>query len=198
MLFETTLHSSFCISFNHIVLAHLQFSFAVTQMHSIALAIAPHLAFRALVGLHPFSVAVNLELVLPHVPETVLVDIALMVVAANAETARDGAVGQYRGHIDAGTARIIVVAHLALILAEEAVAAVVGTNLALQAGLFDELHHLHKLLVAELEVGLVGGATERKHRKQSPTTDTQGNQEIAELRQVFDGALVDASNDIPS
>ena len=62
-------------------------------MHSVALAIPPHLAFRALVGFHPFSVAVDLELVLPHVPKTVLIDVALMVVAADAEAARNGAVG---------------------------------------------------------------------------------------------------------
>ena len=62
-----------------------------------------------------------------------------------------------------------MVAHLALILAEEAVATIVGANLAFQTRLLDEFHHLHKLLIAELEVGLVGCAAERKHREQSPT-----------------------------
>ena len=142
-------------------------------------------------------VAVDLELVLPHVPEAVLINVALVVVAADAETARDGAVGQHRGHVDACTAREIVVAHLALILAEEAVAAIVGTDLAFQPCLTDELHHHHKLLVAELEVGLVGGATEGKHREQAPAADTQGDEEVAELRQILDGALVDASDDVP-
>ena len=61
-------------------------------MHTIALTVAPHLAMLALVGLHPFTVTVGLELVLPHVPKTVLVDIALMVVTTDAETARNGAV----------------------------------------------------------------------------------------------------------
>ena len=62
-------------------------------MHSITLTIPPHLATGALVGFHPVAIAVDLELVLPDVPKTILVDVTLMVVAADAETARDGAVG---------------------------------------------------------------------------------------------------------
>ena len=135
---------------------------------------------------------------MPHVPEAVLVDVALVVVAADAEAARDGAVGQHRGHVDACTAREIVVAHLALILAEEAVAAIVGTDLAFQPCLTNEFHHHHKLLVAELEVRLVGGATEGKHREQTPAADAQGDKEVAELWQVLDSTLVDTSDDVPS
>ena len=77
------------------VLANLQLPVTIAQVHAIALAIAPHLAMLALVGLHPFPVAVNLEFVLPNVPETVLVDIALMVIAADAKTARNRAISQY-------------------------------------------------------------------------------------------------------
>jgi len=62
-------------------------------MHPVALTIAPHLAMSALVGLHPFPVAIDLEFVLPNVPKTVLVNVALMVVTADAETARNRAVG---------------------------------------------------------------------------------------------------------
>ena len=86
------------------VLANLQLPVTVAQMHAVALAIAPHLAMLTLVGLHPFSVAVDLEFVLPNVPKTVLVDIALMVVAADAEATRNGAVGQYGSYINARTA----------------------------------------------------------------------------------------------
>jgi len=56
-------------------------------MHAIALTIPPHLAIGALVGLHPSPVAIDLELVLPNVPKTVFVDVALMIVAADAEAA---------------------------------------------------------------------------------------------------------------
>ena len=151
------------------ILTDLQFSIAVAEVHAIALAIAPHLAMLTLVGLHPFPVAVDLKFILPNVPEIVLVDIALMIIAADTETARNRAISQYGSHIDARTARIIVVAHLAFILAKEAVAAIISTNLAFQTGLLDEFHHLHKLFVTELEVGLVSCATEWEHREQSPT-----------------------------
>ena len=188
----------FVVANNHVVLTNLQFPVAIAKVHTVAQAIAPHLAVGALAGLHPLMVAVDLELVLPHVPETVLIDVALVIVAADAEAARDGSVGQHRGHVDTSAAREIVVAHLALILAEEAVAAIVGADPAFQPCLTDELHHHHKLIVAELEVGLVGGAAERKHREQSPTTDAQGDKEISELRQILDSALVDAGDNVPS
>ena len=84
-------------------------------MHAIALTIPPHLAIGALVGLHPSPVAIDLELVLPNIPKTVFVDVALMIVATDAEAARNGAVGKYRSDVDARTARIVMVAHLALV-----------------------------------------------------------------------------------
>ena len=65
---------------------------AVAEVEAVAEAIAPHLAVGTLPGLHPFPVAIDLELVLPHVPKAVLVDVALMVVGTDAEAARDGAV----------------------------------------------------------------------------------------------------------
>ena len=146
---------------------------AVAKMHAVALAIAPHLAVGTWASLHPFPVAIYLKLVLPHLPEAVLVNVALVVVVTDAQAARYGAIGQHRSDVDARTARIVVVAHFALIFTEKAVAAIVGTDLAFQPGLTDELHHHHKLLVAELEVGFVGGSTERKHRKQTPATYAQ-------------------------
>ena len=54
-------------------------------MEAVAEAVAPHLAVGAVVGFHPFTVAVDVEFVLPHVPEAVVVYVALMVVAANTE-----------------------------------------------------------------------------------------------------------------
>ena len=179
------------------VLANLQFAVAVAQVEAVALAIAPHLALGALVFLHPLAVAIHLVLVLPDVPEAVLVDVALMVVAADAEASRDGAVGQDGGDVDAGAARVEVVAYLALVGPQKAVAAVVGTDPAFATGGLDELHHLHELLVAELEVGLVGGTAEGKHGEEPPAADAQRDEVVAELRQVLDGALVDAGDDVP-
>ncbi len=80
---------------DHVILADLELAVTVAKMESVALAVAPHFAMGALVGLHPFAVAIFLVAVLPDFPEAVLVDIALMIVASDAEAARDGAVGEH-------------------------------------------------------------------------------------------------------
>ena len=69
------------------ILAYLEFAVAVAEVEAVAEAVAPHLAVGALVGLHPFAVSIDLEFVLPHLPETVLIDVALVVIAAYAEAA---------------------------------------------------------------------------------------------------------------
>ncbi len=55
-------------------------------MHSVALTVAEPLAGGAVVLFHPAAVAVGTEAVFPNVDEIVLVDVALMVVAADAGT----------------------------------------------------------------------------------------------------------------
>ncbi len=80
--------------YNHVILANLKIPITVAEVEPIALAIAPHLAMGALVFFHPLAVTVDLIFVLPNLPETVMVDVALMVVAADAQTARNGAVGE--------------------------------------------------------------------------------------------------------
>ena len=73
-------------------------------MEAVAEAVAPHLAVRALTGFHPFAVAIKLKTVLPDIPEAVFIDVSLMIVGADAEAARDGAVGKYRRNVDASAA----------------------------------------------------------------------------------------------
>ena len=72
---------------DHVILANLKFAVPVAEVETIALAITPHLAMGALVLFHPLAVTVDLVFVLPDLPKTVLVDVALMVVAADAQTA---------------------------------------------------------------------------------------------------------------
>ena len=69
--------------------------------------------------------------------------------------------------------------------------------MALTAGVLDELHHLHELFVGQFQVGLVGGSTEGKHGEKTPAADAQGDEVVAELRQVIDVTLVDAGDDVP-
>ena len=57
------------------------------QVHCSTLAVSPRLTFAALIGLHPFAVAVRFEAVLPDIPEIIGMDITLIVVTAYAEAA---------------------------------------------------------------------------------------------------------------
>ena len=90
-----------------------------------------------------------------------------------------------------------MVTHLAFIVAEEAVASVVGTYHAFEASLFDELEHLDKLSVRQLQFGLAFGSPEWEHRKQTPASYSQRDKEISKLRQVFYCSLVNAGDDVP-
>lgn len=181
----------------HAVLAQVQFSFAIAQMHAIALAIAPDLAFVAFVGLHPSAVAVSFEAVLPHFIEVVGIDIALMVVAADAQASRDGAIGEYRSDADACVAAEETRTRFTFEAAKESVTAVVGDDLAFQTGLCDELEHLDELLVRELQFRVVGGTSKGEHCEEPPFRYAQSDEEIAELGQIVDGTLVHAGDDVP-
>ena len=65
---------------------------------AVALAIAESFTVTTWTTPHPLAVAVLLKAVLPHVPETVTVDVALAVIAADAQAARDNqrAAGYHR------------------------------------------------------------------------------------------------------
>ena len=65
------------------------------QMHCATLAVSPRLTFAALIGLHPFAVAIRFETVLPDFPKIILMYVALMIVTAYAQTTRYGTVIKY-------------------------------------------------------------------------------------------------------
>lgn len=101
-----------------------QVTLVVVEMEAGTLAVAPHLARGALVLPGPAAVAHHLETVLPHIPEIVLVDVALVHVAAHGGAAADGAVATDARHVDPAAAVEEMVAHLLLVLAEETLAGV--------------------------------------------------------------------------
>ena len=86
-----------------------------------------------------------------------------MVVVADAQAARNGAIGQNRSNVDAGTARKIMAPHLPFVTAQIAIATLVGRDFALQPRLLDELHHVDKLLVRQFQIRLIGGAAKGKN-----------------------------------
>ena len=67
------------------VMAKHQVTIVVTKMHPITLAEFPHITICTWSGMHPFAIPVGLELVLPHIGESVFVDVALIILAADAQ-----------------------------------------------------------------------------------------------------------------
>ena len=85
---------------NHLVLADLKRAFIVTEVHAVAQTVSPHLASLAGSRLHPLAVSVQFITMLPNLPEMVVIDVALVVVATDAEAARDGTVGEDGSDVD--------------------------------------------------------------------------------------------------
>ena len=64
--------------------AEQESAFAVTEMHAVALTVAEEPTVGTRTSTHPCTVAIGLEAMFPYIHEIVLVDIALVVVAADA------------------------------------------------------------------------------------------------------------------
>ena len=97
-----------------------QVAIVIVEVQAGAFAVAPDFAVFALAFLGPASVTHHLEAVLPHIPEVVLVDIALVHVAAHRGAAADSAVATYRSHLDTTAAVEEMVADTLLVGTEEA------------------------------------------------------------------------------
>ena len=66
-----------------------------------------------------------------------------------------------------------MVTDLALVLTEEALAAVARHDPSLLAGLLDELHQAAETLIAELQIRILSRTTYREHSEQTPCLQTQ-------------------------
>ena len=111
----------------------------VAEVHAAAAAVFPPSAGGAFAGFHPRVVAVGLEAVFPHIHEIVLVDVALMIIGADAGAGRYGPVAEHPANRDAGLAEEEIVPHVAFVVAKEALAAVTGFYAALLPGGLDEV-----------------------------------------------------------
>ena len=67
----------------------------VVEVHTVILAVLPHLAVGALALLCPGAVTKLLEARLPHIPEVILIYITLREVGTHACAARDIAIDTY-------------------------------------------------------------------------------------------------------
>ena len=107
-----------------VVVAVFDAAVFVAQVEAVALAVAKHAAVGADACFHPAVVAVLPIAVLPYVPEVVGVDVALGVIGTDARAGGNRAVDEYRAGGHAGGAAEEMAAYVALVVAEEAFAAV--------------------------------------------------------------------------
>ena len=101
-----------------------QFALVIAQVHTSTATELPYATLCALARTCPLPVTELLEAVLPYVPKTIAVDVALRVVGANTCAARNRAVGHNRAYAQPRIAAEEVVSHLALVVAQETLAAV--------------------------------------------------------------------------
>ena len=137
----------------------------VVEVHTITLAVAPHLALLASPLMRPLAVAERLKAVLPHLPEVVFIDIALVEASADTRTARNSTIDLNTYNADARLTAKEVIPHLRLVAPEEALAGVVALDASLLAGMGDKLHQSSVLLCGKLERLVFGSPTHGENRK---------------------------------
>ena len=179
-------------------MAREQMGIVVVEMKSAALAIAVDAARLAGILASPRAVAIGLETVLPDLPETVTIDIALMEVGADGGAARYRAIAQNRGDVDTGTAMEERVADLMFVGAEEPFACIIDKDARVGAARrADEIECGAEHLVGELQLRIIGSAAHREDSEDAPALDAKGDEIFLKLRERVIVARVDAGDDIP-
>ena len=101
-------------------------SVIIAQMHSVSPAVAPMPTVLAVSCPSPVEGAMWLVAVFPDVHEFVLIDVALVIIGADAGTGGNGTICHNAAHGDARLAMEEMVADVAFVVAEETFAAETG------------------------------------------------------------------------
>ena len=165
-------------------------------MQAGAFAVAPVLALFAIADFCPAAVAHDLIAVLPHVPEVILVDVALYVIATEARACRDAAVAKHGTDVHAGAAEERVIARVFLVAAEESFAAIIHVDDVHRFYFADEVEHLAEFLVRELEQRIVLGAALREHGCNAPALHAYFQKQVENLREFFEVFAVHAGHHV--
>lgn len=165
-------------------MADKQISIIVVEVHTVALAILPHLALGALALTRPIAVTELLEAVLPHIPKVVAVDVALREVGTYTRAARNIAIDTYRGDAEARVALEGRLTSLQLVATEEALAAIRYANAPLAAAIVDKLHKVGKLLVVELQRAILSSTANGEDGKNAPVAHTEAIQKLLKLAEA--------------
>ena len=174
---------------------HLPLVFRM-EMHGAAKAVLVYLAVGARALFHPFTVAERLETVFPDIKEIILVDVTLHIATVNVGAGGNRAVNQDGSNGDASTAEIIPVAHLALIGTDVCLATEHAIDFPLFSGGYDEIHHLAKLLVAELQAIIGSGTANRGYGKQAPSLYLMFDEQLLDGLQLTEIHRADAGHNV--
>ena len=178
-------------------MAKQEVAMLIAEVHAVAAAIFKVLTISTFTLSHPFAVAVGVIFVFPHLHEVVaVVDVSLAIVGADAGTGGNGAVGHDGANGDAGLTRKEAVAHVALVVAEEAFATVVGTYAPLQPRGLDELEHAAELVVGEPHHRVLGRTSHREDAEQPPPAHALADEKLLDVGQVTVVAAVDAGDNV--
>ena len=100
-------------------------SIFTAEVHTPTFAVAEEIAVVARCKFaHPLAVAVVFKAILPYLPEIIVIDIALVVLATHAGASRDAAVDEDRRYTHARSTMEEMVAYLHLIIRHKALAGV--------------------------------------------------------------------------
>ena len=110
------------------------------QVHTVPFAKAERLAILAFSTTCPIAISEDLEAIVPHVHEIVLVDVSLLVIVSDTQTGGNAAINQDAGCRDTCLTDIEPVAHLRLILAQKALAGIFCMDSSLLTCFHDEIH----------------------------------------------------------
>ena len=157
-----------------------QIAVVVVQVHAVPLAVPVHFAVGTLSFAGPLPVTIGFEFIIPYVDEFIFIDIPLMEVRADARTAGDGAVCQYRSGADAGIALEDRIAYFRLVISEEPFASVAGVYLPVFPAVAYEIEQPGELLVTELQFRNFGSASDGKDGEQTPPFYTHLHEKFLE------------------
>ena len=168
-----------------LVVAVEEFVVVVVEVHTVTLAEFPHLAILAESFVCPLAVAELLKAILPHLPDVVGVDVALVEACADARTTRNRAIDLDAHNAHARLTAEEVVPYLGLIPSEETLAGVVTLDTSLLSGCFDEIHQPTILFGWQLESLILGSPTYGEDCEEPPRLATVLNKQFFELCEVF-------------
>lgn len=177
-------------------MAEQQFAVVISEVHAVAFAVAPVLAVFAVIRFHPLVIAMWLEAMFPNIHEIVLVDIALLVVVADACAGTDAAIHEHRSHRYACCAAEHPVANVSFVCSEEAFASVGSVYLAFLTSLADEVEQSSELFSRELQIFVLSPSANGEDGGKSPIRDAFVDEVRFELRQGVVVVLMHAGHHV--